>query len=316
MSDPVHQPAARGKPAIVLSIDVEDWNQLVHRRLGYAGWDVPHPALRRQLLTLFGLLEEHGASATFFVLGMTGKNHPELVEEIAARGYEVACHGMAHEPVFRQSRDTFRRDVETSCDLLERVCGMRPVGYRAPAFSINRNTTWAFEILAELGISYDSSVYDSPRIPNRIGGIPDEPCRLAVGPERELWEYPIATLEITGVTLPVGGGGYWRLLPRHLLLPALERVRAANPYPVLYLHPYELDPAPLRVEHPGAVTPAQSLRAIYRELWRNIGRRRTATLLRAAARRFQFVSYKEIHDEVIERFGARPRALSASGTIV
>lgn len=301
---------------LVLTIDLEDWHQLVYRRLGRDGWDVPHAALRRQLESLLALLDEHGARATFFVLGMTAKNHPALVEEIAARGHEVASHGYAHEPVYKQGRDGFRRDVEESCDLLERLCGKRPLGYRAPMFSVNRDTPWAFDVLADAGFRYDSSLYDSPRIPRRIASIPEQPSRLDLGDGRSLWEYPIATMPLASLRIPIGGGGYWRLLPRRLLFPVLDRVRARNPYPVVYFHPYELDPAPLRLERPARATARESLQAAYREQLRNTGRERIRALLREAARAFRLVSYEEIHDEVVQRLGARSHALSERGAIV
>ena len=126
------------QPALLLSIDFEDWHQLVHRTAGAPDWDARGPALERQTAAVLDLLDELGASATFFFLGMTVRRYPELAREIASRGHEPACHGFAHERVFRQSRDEFSQDVGTSAELIEETCGRRPVSYRAPAFSINR----------------------------------------------------------------------------------------------------------------------------------------------------------------------------------
>src|SRR5437899_5991303 len=153
---------------LLLSFDLEDWHQLVHRHLGRPDWDSPGAALERQTAAIFDLLEELGARATFFVLGMTAERYPDLVREIAGRGHELACHGYAHERVSTQSPDDFRRDIERCADLLDQLSGRRPLGYRAPAFSITRDTPWAYESLAELGFRYDSSQYDSPRLPRRI----------------------------------------------------------------------------------------------------------------------------------------------------
>src|ERR1700693_965376 len=163
---------------LLLSFDFEDWHQLVHRRLGRPDWDTRGTALERQTEAIFSLLDELGAHATFFVLGMTAERYPDLVREIAARGHELACHGFAHELVHRQRQDDFRRDVESSAEPLEHLGGKRPLGYRAPAFSITRDTPWAYETLAELGFRYDSSQYDSPRIPRRIRPVPPAPYRL------------------------------------------------------------------------------------------------------------------------------------------
>ncbi len=176
----------------VLSIDLEDWHQLVRRGAGSADWDVPHPAFERQVRVLLDFLAELDVKATFFVLGMCARNYPDIVAEIAARGHEVGSHGTAHARVHAQTRDEFRRDLEESVAQLERLTGRRPAGYRAPAFSINRDTLWAYDVLSELGFRYDSSQHDSPRIPRRIEGIPGDAYRLRLDSGREIWEFPIA----------------------------------------------------------------------------------------------------------------------------
>src|SRR6266511_4304026 len=109
------------RPRLLLSIDFEDWHQLVHRRLGLSDWDRPYDALERETAALLDLLDEIGARATFFLLGMA----------------------VANQRVHEQTRDDFRADVEHAIELIEDVTGRRPVAYRAPAFSINRRTPWA-----------------------------------------------------------------------------------------------------------------------------------------------------------------------------
>ena len=127
---------ADARPALLLSVDFEDWFQLVHRRLGLADWDRRSAAFERQAAAAFDLLDELGAKATFFVLGITAERYPDLVQELAARGHEPASHGYAHARVHEQEPDEFRRDVERGVELVERLAGRRPVAYRAPAFSI------------------------------------------------------------------------------------------------------------------------------------------------------------------------------------
>jgi polysaccharide deacetylase family protein (PEP-CTERM system associated) len=301
---------------ILLSFDFEDWHQLVHRGLGRRDWDARGPALERQTEAVFGLLEELGAKATFFVLGMTAERYPDLVREIGRRGHELACHGFAHERVHRQGPEDFRRDVEHCAELLEELGGKRPAGYRAPAFSINRETPWAYDVLAELGFRYDSSQYDTPRIPNRIRPVPNAPYRLELASGREIWEFPIAVWHVRGRPVPVGGGAYWRVLPARLLLRALRQVADESAYPVLYFHPYELDPQPLRVALPESPSPRQRLLAAWKSVQRNPGRKRVADRIRAIAREHTLVSYEEAHGEVVERYGARPRSLSREGVVV
>jgi polysaccharide deacetylase family protein (PEP-CTERM system associated) len=301
---------------LLLSFDFEDWHQLVHRRLGRPDWDSSGAALERQAEAIFDLLEELGAKATFFVLGMTAERYPDLVREIAGRGHELACHGYAHERVHSQSPDEFRRDVERCAELLEQLSGRRPLGYRAPAFSITRDTPWAYEALSELGFRYDSSQYDSPRIPRRIRPVSTTPYRLELPSGREIWEFPITVWRVRGRSVPIGGGAYWRVLPAPLLRRALRQVANENAYPVLYFHPYELDPRPLRATLPESPTPRQRLLTAWKSVQRNPGRRRVADRIRAIAQEFPLVSYEEAYGEVVERYGARPRSLSREGVLV
>lgn len=299
-------------PRLLLSFDFEDWHQLVLRNLGVSDWDRPGPALEAQTLRVLDLLDELGVHATFFMLGMSVERHRELAREIASRGHEPACHGHAHERVHAQSREAFRRDVLRCMELVEEVCGRRPVAYRAPAFSINRDTPWAYDVLAELGFRCDSSQHDSPRVPRRFGGIPSEPYRLVLPSGAELWELPVAVWR----SVPIGGGSYWRLLPRRVLLRGLREVASGSPAPVLYLHPYECDPRPLRIPVPPTATRAQRARATLRTAWRNAGRERVVDLLRAVAREFRLTSYESVYDELEQRRPSRPRSLSPEGVVV
>ena len=122
------------RPRLLLSIDLEDWHQLVHRRLGLADWDRPYPEFRSHVRGLLDLLDELGARATFFMLGMTVANHRDLVREIVARGHDPASHGYAHARVPEQTPDQFRDDIERSVVTIESTTGRRPVAYRAPAY--------------------------------------------------------------------------------------------------------------------------------------------------------------------------------------
>jgi polysaccharide deacetylase family protein (PEP-CTERM system associated) len=299
----------------LLSFDLEDWQQLVRRSVQAEGWDEPHPSFERQAGVILDLLDELGVKATFFVLGMCAKNYPAIVAEVAARGHELASHGTAHARVHAQTPDEFRRDLEESVALIGELGGKRPVGYRAPAFSINRDTPWAYEVLAELGFLYDSSQYDSPRVPRRIEGIPPDPYRLHLASGLELWEFPIAVWRTRGRVLPIGGGGYWRAFPNRLLLHALHDVAGSSAFPCLYFHPYEFDPEPL---HAGLARPAtakQRLKAAERSLYRNPGRRRTPGQLARVAREFSLVTYESALGNDTLRRGSE-KTLSRGGAVL
>ena len=300
------------RPPLLLSIDFEDWHQLVHRRLGLPDWDRPYAALERQTAVLLDLLDDLDARATFFLLGMSTLHHRELVREIVRRGHEPACHGFAHARVYQQTKDEFRADLERALEAIADATGRRPVAYRAPAFSINRQTPWAYEVLAEVGLRYDSSQYDSPRIRERIGGIPQTPYRLELAGEAELWELPVAVWR----SVPVGGGAYWRALPPRLLERALDGVRRRTAYPVLYFHPYEFDPEPLKAALPPSPSARQRLTSTTRSLWRNTGRQIVARRLREVARRNRLLSYEQAYADIHRLYGARTRTLSEEGVLV
>jgi polysaccharide deacetylase family protein (PEP-CTERM system associated) len=295
------------RPRLVLTFDLEDWHQIIHRNLGLPDWDRPHAAFERQVEALLGLLDELGVSGTFFVLGMCARHYPDAVREIAARGHELASHGFAHVRVHQQTREDFRRDVEASLELLEELTGGRPRGYRAPAFSITRDAVWAYEILAELGFEYDSSQYDTPRIPRRIAGIPAEPYRLQVN-GASLVEFPIAVGSWHGRPIPVGGGSYWRVLPRRVLFGALREAASPEAAPVLYFHPYEFDPERLQT------VAGPRIRGAAQRVYWNVARGRIARLLRAAAAEFGLLSHERYL--ATAGVGARSKALSREGVVV
>jgi polysaccharide deacetylase family protein (PEP-CTERM system associated) len=308
--------ASAQPPALLLSIDFEDWHQLVHRSAGAPDWDARGPALERQTEAVLDLLDELDAKATFFFLGMTVRRYPELAREITSRGHEPACHGFAHERVFSLTREEFAGDVEASAALIEETCGRRPLTYRAPAFSINRDTPWAYDALAELGFRYDSSQYDSPKVPNRIGGIPDAPYRLELPSGAELWELPVCVTRFAGRTVPIGGGSYWRVLPTAAIIRGLSRAGEQDAHPALYFHPYEFDPEPLHARLRHDATPGQRLYAARRSLWKNAGRGLVAKRLRAVASRFRLVSYEQAYGDIVEQHGTRTRALSREGVLI
>src|SRR5947209_6079914 len=154
-------PLSDDRRTLLLSIDFEDWHQLVRRRVGVSGWQEPGPALARQTDRLLSLLDEFSLRATFFILGMAARAHPELVQRIVAGGHEIACHGDAHVLVSTQSREQFTADLTRARNTIQDLTGGQPIGYRAPAFSITAASPWAYDVLAEQGFSYDASQHET-----------------------------------------------------------------------------------------------------------------------------------------------------------
>jgi peptidoglycan-N-acetylglucosamine deacetylase len=284
------------RPTLLLSVDFEDWHQLVRRRVGAGNWREPGPALARQTESLLTLLDELNARATFFVLGMAARAHPHLLDAIVQRGHEIGCHGDAHLPVHAQTPDEFAADLQAAKATIEQLTQRTPVGYRAPAFSITRAADWAYEVLAQEGFAYDSSQHDSPAIRDRAVPANRAPHLLDLADGNSLWEFPLAVWHAGRATIPVGGASYWEFLPTPVLLRGLHR---AGPLAGLYLHPNELDPEPLDAMLPAQASRGQKVHAKVRELQRNGARRRAPGALRAIAQRFELIPYGEAH----ARFG-------------
>lgn len=191
---------------------------------------------------LLALLERHDARGTFFTLGIVAERYPRLVRAIAERGHEIASHGWDHTHVRALGPAGFAIDIRRAKRALESAAGRAVRGYRAPNYSIGADTPWVFDVLAEEGYAYDSSVH--PIVHDRYG-VPDAPRFPHVVrrfPELDFWEVPVGTARFASTNLPLGGG-FFRLFPGPLLTAAIERVNRREGRPVvLYVHPWELDP--------------------------------------------------------------------------
>lgn len=192
---------------------------------------------------VLALLHDHKVRATFFTVGQIAEQHPGMLRRIAAEGHEVACHSYRHELVFRQSAEEFRADVRCAKTVLEDITGSAVIGYRAPNYSIQSNQEWAYDILLEEGFRYDSSVY--PIVHDRYGQAraPRFPYEIRKNGSQTLIEFPIGTVNFWGMNFPIGGGGYFRLLPEVVTRHGIQRVNVKERHPIMfYFHPWELDP--------------------------------------------------------------------------
>jgi polysaccharide deacetylase family protein (PEP-CTERM system associated) len=191
---------------------------------------------------LLDLLDEARSHATFFVLGWVAERQPRLVRAIAARGHEIACHGYGHQMITRQSRAQFGEDVRRAKAAVEDAAGAAVIGYRAPTFSVVRETLWSLEVLVETGFRYDSSIF--PIVHDRYGipNAPRFPHRVAAGPGMAIAEFPLSTVAGFRWRFPVAGGGYFRLWPYAVTGWALRHLNTREGQPAMvYLHPWEID---------------------------------------------------------------------------
>ncbi|MCU0703761.1 MAG: polysaccharide deacetylase family protein [Fimbriiglobus sp.] len=228
---------------IVLSFDVEEHDRIeaaVHLNVDailkrtYA--DRMEMATRR---LLDQLAAADNTPATFYVVGEIAATHPKLVRDIAAAGHEVGSHSHTHLRVHRFSPDTFREDLKRSVDTLEQAAGVKVRGFRAPTFSLMKETAWAVDELLRVGLSYDTSIFPVRHDRYGVPSAPRGPFYLE-GTAGRILELPPLTLRRLGQNLPVAGGGYFRLFPLWFMKAGLADM--PNGLGMLYFHPWEFDP--------------------------------------------------------------------------
>jgi polysaccharide deacetylase family protein (PEP-CTERM system associated) len=282
-----------------LSFDIEE-----HHRIETAAHLQITPALRetyahRMEDTTAWLLDQLGQRkirATFFVVGQIARSHPRLVRRMADEGHEVGSHSWAHQRVHRFTPHRFKEDLLQSMDALAQVSGQPVVGFRAPTFSVVKQTAWAIDVLAEVGLMYDSSIF--PVRHDRYG-VPEAPrsAFIVQGATRELLELPPLTLRAFGQNLPVAGGGYFRLFPLALMKRGIRQAARRSHSPaVLYFHPWEFDP-----EQPAL--PLSRLARFRTYVGINRTRRRLAHLLD----QYHFAPLKDLAQEVNRKQHQLPR---------
>lgn len=266
-----------------VTIDVEDWYHVC----GVGNIPPIHHERRRVGVAterILALLEEFGIKATFFVLGSVAEAVPALVGRIAAAGHEIASHGWSHSLLHDLTPEQFRDELARTEQILEGQAGERPVGFRAPQWSVSERTPWVHDILAERGYCYDSSMTPLALVGNPGGSRVPYPVHAAGG---TLWEVPPLVSPTWFGNMPTGGGWGFRFFPRILVEGTLRELNAAGQPGVLYLHPRDVDPCGPRLR----LSPLKRFAAYG---LRNDARNRLRLLLE----HFRFTTLKElvIHD--------------------
>lgn len=223
----------------ILTFDIEEWfhlldNDSTRSEEQWKGFEV---RIYENMERIFRILEETDTKATFFVIGWIAKTYPDIVRQIASK-YQVGSHTMNHQLVWQQSRKAFEEDVSSSIKLLEDITGQKVDAFRAPGFSIRESEGWAFEILHELGIRMDSSVFPAQ---HAHGGMPSYASPIPSWIEYNgirMKEFPIVYKNILGKHVIFSGGGYFRLVPYGLLRKWTEE---CPDYMLGYIHPRDLD---------------------------------------------------------------------------
>ena len=224
----------------ILTFDIEDWFHLLDNdsTKTEVEWENYESRIHQNIDKIFEVLDKKNTKASFFVVGWMAKKYPEIIKEISDRGYDIGSHTHLHQLVYEQDRVSFFNDVEKSIKTIEDCSGKKVKMFRAPGFSITEKNKWAFEVLHELGIEVDSSVFPAKR---SHGGMPSygvsEPSILKYN-GISLKEFPINTQRILGCNIIFSGGGYFRIMPYTLL----KKWTKQSNYVMSYMHPRDLDP--------------------------------------------------------------------------
>ena len=253
-----------------LTIDIEDYFQVSNfsKVINFSDWDKYECRIERNTYYLLNILNEFKVKGTFFVLGWIAERYPNLIKIVHDEGHEIASHGYCHKLITLQTREEFRDDVRKSKRILEDITGKDVKGYRAPSFSLNLRSLWAFEILKEEDFKYDSSIFPMNRY--RIGtskklrfpfilngnssGLISSPNSFnkLIKPldtnssinfhDEVIIEFPISTIRIFENNFPVAGGGYFRLFPYRFIKWGFKRINMQEKKPfIFYIHPWEFD---------------------------------------------------------------------------
>ncbi len=223
----------------ILTIDVEEWFHLLDfdATRTEAEWEKYEVRIQENVERIFRILDDTNTKATFFIIGWLAKTYPELVRKIAEK-YQIGCHTMNHQLVWQQTPSEFREDVETGVKMLEDITGKKVECFRAPGFSIRESEGWAYEILADLSIKYDCSVFPAAHAHGGMTTYPKPTPGIIEHKGIQMKEFPVGFKTLAGKHVIFSGGGYFRLCPYSLVY---RWMKESSDYVMAYIHPRDLD---------------------------------------------------------------------------
>jgi peptidoglycan-N-acetylglucosamine deacetylase len=262
-----------------LSFDIEDWFHMVGIAAveDPAAWPSFESIVERHTEWIVQTVADANVRATFFVVGWIAERYPHLVKLIAEAGHEVGTHSYWHRKCYELTPDELRDDLRRSIDLLEDIGGQKVLGFRAPSFSIIPGSEWVFDVLLDVGLKYDASLFPTPR------GNGGYPCPLEAHEftntpsGRSMPELPMSVMRLAGRRLAFSGGGYMRLLPPWLIRRGFDQLNSQGVPVVAYLHPRDF-----AVECPRVPMP------LHRRFKSYVGLNTTAGKLRMLLDRYRF----------------------------
>lgn len=223
----------------ILTFDVEEWFHILDNSSTKTedDWGQYASRIDQNMDRIFDFLEARDQKATFFCLGWVAKHHPHIIKRICNYGHEIATHSNLHQLAYEQTPKDFKADLQHSISLLEDISGQKIRAYRAPGFSLVENNKWVFDILIEVGIEIDCSIFPASRAHGGFKAFGEETPSIVQCSNGQIKEFPINTHRIFGKDIIFSGGGYFRLIPYFLIDLFLKN----SPYTMTYFHPRDFD---------------------------------------------------------------------------
>ena len=224
------------KPDLAFSIDfegfVEGMEESFHIPKYYARYNI-FDELNSNLDFCLEFLDQNNIEATFFIIGWIAEKYPTLIKNICNNGHEVASHSLYHRRLTNLSVDLVKEYISKSKKILEDISGVDVLGFRAPDFCLPQDES-ILDYMLQLGYKYDSSIV-STSLHDVYKGQSGSPNIYYY--KNGLIEFPVSTFTISKYfSLPVGGGGYFRLYPTFIT----KYFMKTRSNPIYYIHPYEL----------------------------------------------------------------------------
>lgn len=222
----------------ILTFDIEDWFHLLNNPFteNPNNWKNFESRIHLNMDKIFNLLSSRNTKATFFCLGWIAEKYPDIIKEISKRGFDIGTHSFYHQLTYKLDRRTFKEDIYKSISVLEDLTGKKVISFRAPSFSITNESLWAYEILYDLGIRIDSSIFPANR---SFGGVENfkyaNPFLINLN-GNFIKEFPISKTRFFGKDIIYSGGGYFRVFPYKL-----TKRFSKQKYIMSYFHPRDFD---------------------------------------------------------------------------
>ena len=223
----------------ILTFDIEDWFHIIQKYPDniLEKWDNYEVRIHNGMDRIFKVLDDNDIKATFFIVGYIARKHPEIVKRIHDLGYEIAAHSDMHKTAYHQTRAEYKQDLSDCINSLESITGEKVISYRAPGFSIKKKNIWAFEVLNELGIKYDASIFPAKREDGGFDDFSESRPSIIKYKGMKINEFPMSINTFLGKKFTVTGGGYFRAFPYRFMKNMIKN----SDYTMTYFHPRDFD---------------------------------------------------------------------------